>query len=617
MFRHKGEKEEAAEQFGRIFLALNLWPLNFFSGDMANPVQFPELTPQAGPSTEEGPPPFASQASEATFSNIVAPDAAQVREPRIGLWSEVMEVTENTEISEDHGNRSTLQGAQTQPSSSNVELSAETGIRRLLEGLPHELQLQILKKLLVEKHNESTSKPKKKKKSKKTKGAPQGHGSVAANQDRPGQGTQAAPLPNTKPSGDAGGCPVDTDGATPADGGLTSLKEVAEMVAQDFAHRQAPLERKTEEDTGDPWKHVTYKRAPKRVREEPAEVLKPPNKTFNRFFELKVRLTRSQTSIKPYLQSFKMQCCKYLPDKKVALTLHLLENANIISIRTDSEEVARHIQEIKTIQAEDLKELPVQVFRTYGNTYVKGVIYDLFSLTQDRDDHTLNNELESNKIQIVAARRLGKTNTAIITFDGDQLPRSILYGNIYKRVFPYKPKAVVCANCHCLGHKEDICPNSGVCTTCGQAKHAMVLVPDTGGMQCAGDTPFCQGCKKAGHLATSNSCPIRKATNMKMREEHQRFRKQQKQQTHLHPGPRERLIKIPVPPSGGSWADRVKNGKQSSDSSKPDGAAPPDFRNLYLYLRAETEAIAKHTEEQLERQARNTAVLQALQAFIK
>ncbi|KAM7305152.1 uncharacterized protein ISCGN_015052 [Ixodes scapularis] len=156
-----------------------------------------------------------------------------------------------------------------------------------------------------------------------------------------------------------------------------------------------------------------------------------------------------------------MQCCKYLPDKKVALTLHLLENANIISIRTDSEEVARHIQEIKTIQAEDLKELPVQVFRTYGNTYVKGVIYDLFSLTQDRDDHTLNNELESNKIQIVAARRLGKTNTAIITFDGDHLPRSILYGNIYKRVFPYKPKAVVCANCHCLGHKEDICPNSG------------------------------------------------------------------------------------------------------------------------------------------------------------
>lgn len=61
------------------------------------------------------------------------------------------------------------------------------------------------------------------------------------------------------------------------------------------------------------------------------------------------------------------------------------------------------------------------MFRTYGPTYSKGVIYDVYPLQEDHQDDTLNIEIEFEKIHVVAARRLGKSYTAILTFDGGKL----------------------------------------------------------------------------------------------------------------------------------------------------------------------------------------------------
>ncbi|KAG0428647.1 hypothetical protein HPB47_024371 [Ixodes persulcatus] len=71
--------------------------------------------------------------------------------------------------------------------------------------------------------------------------------------------------------------------------------------------------------------------------------------------------------------------------------------------------------------------LPAQVFRTYGATYMKGVIYDIFPLEEDPKDETLNSDLESERIRLVSARRLGKSDTAVLTFDGLKLPRSSIH----------------------------------------------------------------------------------------------------------------------------------------------------------------------------------------------
>ncbi|KAM7290016.1 hypothetical protein ISCGN_030144 [Ixodes scapularis] len=195
---------------------------------------------------------------------------------------------------------------------------------------------------------------------------------------------------------------------------------------------------------GEDWHTVTYKK--KRRRKEslvppdslntggnPRAKAKQPNRWE---FEYKIRLTHSQTSIKPVLHLLQMQLTPISKD----FTLHLIEKSNIISLRTNCKNVAEAVEQVTHFSLNS-QQVPAQVFRTYGATYTKGVIYDIFPLEEDPKNETLNSDLESDKIRLVSARRLGKSNTAVLTFDGLKLPRSVLYGRRFMRVYPHKPKA--------------------------------------------------------------------------------------------------------------------------------------------------------------------------------
>ncbi|XP_029825515.2 uncharacterized protein LOC115311064 [Ixodes scapularis] len=67
---------------------------------------------------------------------------------------------------------------------------------------------------------------------------------------------------------------------------------------------------------------------------------------------------------------------------------------------------------------------------------------------------------------------------------------------------PYRPRPVVCYNCHGIGHKSDVCPIKETrCGHCGYThKESME--------QCDRE-PKCRNCE-AHHVATSNACPKRK-----------------------------------------------------------------------------------------------------------
>ncbi|KAM7303153.1 uncharacterized protein ISCGN_018661 [Ixodes scapularis] len=242
------------------------------------------------------------------------------------------------------------------------------------------------------------------------------------------------------------------------------------------------------QDSGDPWITVTHKKKGKRARGNPnvqaiTGVVTKPQK--RRQTEYKIRLTRSRTSIKPLIPRLKVLLNS--TNAPTTYTMNLIENANTISVRTDLEALAAVLEKIVKVDIEG-KKIPVQVFHTYGATYCKGAIYDIHTLQEDPQDEILNLELESEKVRVVAARRLGKTNTAMLTFDGEKPPRSVLYGRRYVQVFPYKPKAVTCANCHCLAHKPDICPTATVCATCGNTDSKnQVGCPTPNAL-------FCQGC---------------------------------------------------------------------------------------------------------------------------
>ncbi|KAM7308108.1 hypothetical protein ISCGN_011742 [Ixodes scapularis] len=332
------------------------------------------------------------------------------------------------------------------------------------------------------------------------------------------------------------------------------------------------------------WTPVTYKRR-KRVRVDPSLQAHGAVRPRQRLFEYKVRPTNSQVSIKPYLQPLKTQCT--MLRTTASFSMHLIDQANTISVRTDTEELAKMLSEITEIKVQGREALPVQVFRTFGTSYTKCIIYDIYPKEQDPRDEVLNHELESEKVDIVAARRLGKSNTAVITFDGERIPRSIFYGKRYMRVFPHKHKAVTCRNCHRLGHKPDICPNQAVCPTCGTS-HLADTDPAKG-PGCPDSTPYCQGCKKKGHLGTDRKCPTWSATNKRMREDIQKLKKQHRLQQPSENT--ERVKNTTKTQSGTLWADKVKQNIQVPPPAPTGGSETQELRNMCSYLKAELDRL--------------------------
>lgn len=277
--------------------------------------------------------------------------------------------------------------------------------------------------------------------------------------------------------------------------------------------------------------------------------------------------------------------------------MHLMEKANTISVRTDSEEVAKFIQEIREVVIEQ-QNIPVQVFRAYGVAYCKGVIYDIHTLKEDPQDEVLNLELDSEKIPVVAARRLGKTTTAMLTFDSDRIPRSVLYGRRYMRVYPYKPKAVTCTNCHRLGHKPDICPNASVCATCGNI-HDNILQD----VSCPSPSAlFCQGCRKAGHIGTDRTCPTWLEANKQIREEVKKHKELNKAQQQRQDAARE--VKVPLPPNTSTWADMVKRGREPptppAAPATTQSTEVQELRNTCAFLKAELDRLKNMVQAQQE-----------------
>ncbi|CAN8021605.1 unnamed protein product, partial [Ixodes persulcatus] len=140
----------------------------------------------------------------------------------------------------------------------------------------------------------------------------------------------------------------------------------------------------------------------------------------------------------------------------------------------------------------------------------------------------------------------------------------------YKKVYPHRPKAVVCDNCQKIGHKADICYNSEVCRRCGR-RHEDIADQQAGHKECEEVSLFCQECRKTGHMTSSKACPTKVAANKKMREDQARYRLQNKASQNTQSRDEERTTKVPVPPSERVWADKVAQG-QAPKPSESSGA---------------------------------------------
>ncbi|KAH6929562.1 hypothetical protein HPB50_002770 [Hyalomma asiaticum] len=66
---------------------------------------------------------------------------------------------------------------------------------------------------------------------------------------------------------------------------------------------------------------------------------------------------------------------------------------------------------------------------------------------------------------------MGTTNTALIVFDGDQVPFHAYYRGAEYKYCLHKKRTEVCDKYGAVGHRADVCPTptAVICTLCGTA----------------------------------------------------------------------------------------------------------------------------------------------------
>ncbi|KAG0414639.1 hypothetical protein HPB47_008182 [Ixodes persulcatus] len=142
-----------------------------------------------------------------------------------------------------------------------------------------------------------------------------------------------------------------------------------------------------------------------------------------------------------------------------------------------------------------------------GNNHSRGVIY-LNGDASEETPETLLANLECRTAKVVYARLMGKySNAVVITFEGTRLPKKVVVSRQIFNVKPYRPRPIVCYNCHDLGHMTDVCPcHERRCGCCGYIHEE--------DMEDCKKEPQCRNCN-GSHVATSKDCPKREIPGKK------------------------------------------------------------------------------------------------------
>ncbi|KAG0427345.1 hypothetical protein HPB47_025597, partial [Ixodes persulcatus] len=197
-----------------------------------------------------------------------------------------------------------------------------------------------------------------------------------------------------------------------------------------------------------------------------------------------------------------------------AVSIKTIKETNTITVMVNSEATAQTLLGITEIYIAGKRPLTIQAYKPVGDNQIRGVIY---GIDQGEDNVSLMAGLETEGSVVVAARPMSRGgNTALITFQGTHLPRHVWYRRSVLQVYPYRAQAVTCSNCHKIGHKPDICPEPQVCSTCGKPHEE--TMDNQGNVTCPSPIPFCQMCRKNGHLTTDKYCPRRLDIVRKSRE---------------------------------------------------------------------------------------------------
>ncbi|KAH7939923.1 hypothetical protein HPB52_019385 [Rhipicephalus sanguineus] len=147
--------------------------------------------------------------------------------------------------------------------------------------------------------------------------------------------------------------------------------------------------------------------------------------------------------------------------------LRIKPGSNIFIISTPHQVVAEKISRIASLKVNG-RPHAVNAYVATGEGATRGVIHGV-------QPHTPSEEIKANLrvrtqgVEVLQARMLGDTKTAVITFYGGHVPRFVYYRGGELPCYPYKNTTHVCKVCYHVDHRSDVCPqpDTPVCRICG------------------------------------------------------------------------------------------------------------------------------------------------------
>lgn len=140
---------------------------------------------------------------------------------------------------------------------------------------------------------------------------------------------------------------------------------------------------------------------------------------------------------------------------------------NIIVLSTPSEARSFRYGSIRSITVEE-RTYETFAYKSTPDNTSRGVISGVGR--EEPEEQITRFLVNKHNPTVMAAHRLGNTESVVILFEGNKVPHYVKYGGFVTKCTLYRQHREVCTTCGQIGHRKDVCPtpNAKVCFACGR-----------------------------------------------------------------------------------------------------------------------------------------------------
>ncbi|KAG0442810.1 hypothetical protein HPB47_015600 [Ixodes persulcatus] len=179
---------------------------------------------------------------------------------------------------------------------------------------------------------------------------------------------------------------------------------------------------------------------------------------------------------------------------------------NLLAIDTYRPSAETKLLALKTVHIQG-KQHEIRTYKANDPANARGVVHGIPATLSEEE---IRNTLEVEHAKLLHLRRIGTSNTILVTVEGPRLPRYAFMNRVAIRLHPYQPRSILCTICCVIGHRADVCPNKTQFTTClNCSKQFPVGQTPATPHECE---PHCVNCGE-DHPPTSPNCAARLQAN--------------------------------------------------------------------------------------------------------